>query len=347
MGMNLDEVIAEFDARYTNHGQTKKDVKVQLFQPSETEKYFNQIPKKEDYHRKAYATMDRVLQAFTKEFVPNSSAQFRPWETKLGTFKIDDQVSPDDVRESWLGFWAKLEEKDRAKWPILLWYVNNLLIPQSHEDFETEVAYWGWQMTDRVAVPTVDGSTFVREISNVAGTVMPANASMDGIRTQMIKMNAIGRLQVINTGTPDADDELFCTQIEEWFAQIPRLVRRRLKNVFMSEDLTERYQEGRRLKYNLQYSQVTDMSKIKESSAKVVGLPSMEGSNKWWTTLEENRTRPTHTENKGVFDRQKVDRYVKLLTDFKKVICFDVPELVFTNDQENVITAGEITARYS
>jgi hypothetical protein len=66
-----------------------------------------------------------------------------------------------------------------------------------------------------------------------------------------------------------------------------------------------------------------------------------------WTTPAMNRVRPIAKDSNGRFDVQKADRAVKMLNDWKKVLTFEVPEFVVTNDQGGVITAGLITERYS
>lgn len=345
--IDITAVVTEFLARYTNEGQMMKDIRKQLFQQSVTEKFFKKRPWDNDYYRSVYATIDEVLQAFAIPFVKKGTLTFKPWEQKMGEFKIDDLMTPDNFRASWLGFLVEIAEPDRSKWPILKWYIMEMLLPSVEQDMEEKVAYWGWQVTGRSATPVVDGATFVREFDNADTTVLPANATMDGIRTQIIKMVDQGRANVLNTGALSADPETFCTQIEDFVAAIPRTHRSKMDYLFMSEDLANRYADGRRAKYNVYYAQEGDLKAIKNSKIKVQALPSMDGSEKIWTTPPSNRTQPVKSDNKGKFDVQKQDRSVKLLNDWKKLLTLDVPELVYTNDLENAITAGDITTYYS
>lgn len=345
-GFNIDQIVAEWGARYTPEGQTMKDIRKEIFTPSETEKYFKKRPNKGDFFKSAYASIDEVTQAFQIEFQAKGTATFQPWETRLGEYKIDAFLEPDTLRGAWTGFMAELEQKDRSKWMIVRWMISQLLIPKSHEEMEIDQAFWGWQKTAIVeADPVVDGATRVREF--VKGPT-PANAAVNGIWLQLILMVAAGRCNVINTGALSNDPITLCNQVENFYKSIPKRFRNKLDYIFMSEFYREIYEEGRRLKYNGNYKQVDDLRGIaRQSRTKVQDLDSMDGSEKLWTTMPDNRVNSIAEDHDGSFDVQKVDRGVKLLSDWKKVLTFDVPEFVWTNDQQNVISAAEIAEFYS
>lgn len=345
--INIDDIIDEWGARYTSEGQTTKDIKKQLFAPSETEAFFTSVPNDGDYYKSSFVTIGEVTQAFSIPFVAKGGVTFKPWETKLGEYKIDQTMTPDRFRNSWLGFLVNIAEADRSKWPIINWYIQQLLLPKVEEEQEEEQSYWGWQLTGYGGVPVVNGTTYVREFLNES-TVTPANAAVDGIHTIIAKMRTAGRCTVNNSGAWSATPETFVTELENWMQAIEPNLRRKLDYVFMSEDLKNRYINGRRIKYNSQYAQESDLLAIDKVTAKVKSLHSMVGAgNHVWTTPAMNRIRPIKKDAPGIFDVQKSGRSVEILNDWKKVITFDVPEFVVTNDQGGVISAGIITARYS
>ncbi|GAB2553073.1 hypothetical protein [Rufibacter soli] len=344
--IDISAVITEFGKAYIPGGQNDKSIKTKLFAAEETAALFRKIPNEGDVYRSSYATIDEVLQAFSIPFTDKGATTFKPVEYRLGEFKVDQSFTPDRFRQSWLGFLAELEEPDRAKWPILKWFISELLIPQSKEDFEKKVAYYGFQKTEEVAAnPVVTAATFSRQVLNTGAT--KANAAMDGIRVVLMKLQAKNRVQVINTGALSTDPATFCTQIETFVQGIQRELRDKLDYLFMDKNLVDRYVDGRRAKYNQQYAQMADLKKIDKTEISVYGLSSMTGSTKIWATPAQNRVRPSHTENTGRFDVQKADRTVKLLADWKYCLAFDVPEFVVTNDQESALTAGMITEHYS
>lgn len=345
-GFNIQALVDEWGARYTPEGQTLKDIKTEIFVPSETEKYFKKRPNKGDFFKSAYATIDDVTQAFQIDFQPKGTAEFLAWETRLGEYKIDTLMAPDVLRPSWVGFVVELAKKDRSKWGIIRWMISKLLIPKSHQEMEMDQAFWGWQKTGIVeADPVVNGATLVRQF--VKGPT-PTNAAVNGIWLQLIMMVAAGRANVINTGALSNDPVAFCNQVEAFYKAIPKRYRKLLDFIFMSEYYYDLYMEGRRLKYNGNYKQVDDLTGIgRQSKTKVMYLDSMEGSEKLWTTMPNNRVNAISEDHTGEFDVQKDGRYVKILSDWKKVLTFDVPEFVFTNDQQNAITATEIAEFYS
>lgn len=338
--INIQAVIDEFGKKYVPGGQTEKDIKTQLFAQEETAQYFRKVPNKGSVYRSAYATISEVLQAFQIDFTPKAALTFKPVEYNLGSFKIDQIFFPDRFRQSWLGFLANIEEPDRAKWPILKWFIQKMLIPAQQNDFEKKVAFFGWQVSNFVdANPVLNGAAGTREF--IIGKPTPANASMDGLRLLLQRLQAAGRLNVILTGALSTDPETFCTQIETFVGGIDRDLKQNLDYLFMSHELVERYRDGKAIKYNQHYKQEADLESIKNSSIKVAGLRSMEGSSKIFATPAINRVMPVNTEFTGRFDIQKADRGVKLLSDHEKCLCFDVPEFVVTNDLEATITLAE------
>jgi hypothetical protein len=341
--INATDVINEFGKKYVPGGQTEKDIKLQLFAQSETEKLFNKIPVEGDVYRSSFAKVDEVTQAFSIPFKPKGTLAFKPTEIVLGEFKIDDLMTPDTFRNSWLGFLAKLEEVDRSKWPILQYYINNILLPKIQEEMEEEIAFYGWKKTGESATPVVDETTLVREFT--ADAVTPANAAMNGIRLEIIRN--INRVNVINAGAWSADPVTFVGQVEAFVAEIDPKLRKKIDLLNFSEDLVNRFTDGVREKYNKYYAQRSDLLIIEKSNIKMNPLHSMAGSQKCWGTPAINRVMPVKKENSGRFDIQKADRSVKSLTDWKKGLGFDVPEFVVTNDLENSITLAEKTERYS
>lgn len=344
MGYNTTALVAAFNAVYTDEGQTVQSIKKQLFEAQRDESFFNLVPWSQDRYKSAYATIDGVLQAFSIPFATKGTTTFKPNYVDLGEFKIDKLETPDQLRHTWLGFLANIEEAKRADWPIILWIIREMIIPKAKEEEISQVLWRGWKYTGFDATPVVDGSTFVRELTDES-TVNPANASGDGIWIQMLKN--LSRLNVIATGALSTDPATFCTQVEDFVAAIPPALRSRIDYLFMAENLRNRYADGRRVKYNANYLQEADLVAIKNSMIKVEYLRAMDGSDKFFATPAMNRVRPTHTDNTGMFDVQPFDRQVKLLSDWKKIWAFDVPEYVVTNDLENTITAQNITDYYT
>lgn len=346
MELEIQDLILEFGEQYVPGGQTAKDIKKQLFATQGIEEDFQMVPEDGSVYKSVYATIDEVLQAFAIPFANKGTTTFTPVSYQMGEFKIDTKVSPDKLWKSWAGFFAELDEVDRSKWSFIKWLIQEMIIPKSQEEYITSVMYRGWKLTGFNASPTVDGPTFTREFSSDA-IALPANAAMDGIKTILQKLSS--RVNIVTLGAIPTDDDDFVTQIEDFVTAIPVAARNKVDYIYMSEALRNKYRNGMRIKYynsgNPFDKKLLDVVYNKESISVKVD-PSMEGSEKFWATVPDNRKRPTKVAATGRFDIQKVDREVKLLTNWAKALVFDVPELVWTDEKEMSIDGGDISTYY-
>lgn len=345
---NLDDLIAEFGDRYQDEGQTMASIHAQLFETMGLEDYFSAQPEDNDYFKSVYATVTDVLQAFSIEFTPKGVASFQPIEQRLGEFKLEKKEQPDLFRKTYMGFLSQHgKDPDRSSWGILEWLLREMYIPEANDEFIHEVSYYGWQYKGFAGVPTVNGTTFVRQLTSATAST-PANASMDGVRTQIARWAAADRTVSITVGAWSATPVTFCTQIEEFvFNDAARLLRRKCDFLFMSEAMARKYRAGRRAKYNLNFGQVEDLDMIEDTSIKIVGVVDMAGSENVWMTPAKNRVKPTRAKAAKLFDVQKLDRFVKYLGDWSFVLTFHVPEFIVHSEHDTDIDAAIITARYT
>lgn len=340
--INIQQLIDEWGAFYRPEGQTARDIKTQLLVEDDISQYFPAIPHEGSHFRSVYATIDEVLQAFSIPFTPKSTMTFKPWEQRLGEFKIDAMIYPDKLWPSYLGFLATKSQQDRSQWPFIRWAIQEMLLPKAQEDFILEVAYKGWQYNGYAAVPTVNAITFVRELDSAnVNNPLPANASMDGIQVQIAKMVADNRANVITMGAWNADPATFCGQIESFAQQIDSPLRRKIDFLFMSEVNYNKYIDGRRAKYNLYWQQEADLELIDKTNIRVKKSESMLGSDQVWGTPAMNRVKPVKTGFNSMFDLQKFDRGVKNLKNYEWVLTFHIPEFVVTSEHDTTIDAAD------
>jgi hypothetical protein len=345
--MDTSAIVAKWGQLYIDQGQTQKDITSQLFEKEKTDSLFSPVMEKNTVYRHTFAEADGVLQAMIPKYHSKGGESLDPHEQKLGRFKINKDLTPDDVENTYAAFLADLPQVDRTKWPLVRWAIEKMYIPKSKDEYESDVAYRGWQVTGYNASPTVNGTTLVRELAS-ADAVLPANASMDGIWIQIVRGVAASKINVISTGALSADPQTFVEQIEAFMMAIPDKARGQIDKLMMSEANYNKYLDGIWIKYNVNYLSQQDPTAIRKTMAKVDWIRGMDGSNKIWCTRAKNRVRPTHVENTGKFIVLPKDAYtVSIATDWKKVITFESPQLVFTNDLENTITAPNITTYYS
>lgn len=317
-------VIAEWGAVYRAEGQGAKDILMKLMQKSVTAGYFPTRITEKTVLEKVTAEFSRVLQRFQKGYTPVGSTTFEPVKIPLYKLKIDLQETPDDLEESWLGFLAD-NSLDRKTWPFIKWYLTNALI-QADKDLELNEIYNG--------VPGVI----------TPGTANAAGTSLKGIKKQINEANIAGTLLKITMGAvpstaTDAGKKELVEYVETIVKSTPRLLRNELDFAFLNEDLHDDFRDGMRLKYNTNYEAVAEskITKLRNDNISVVGLPSMTGSTKIWTTPSWNRQAGFKKPgNEKVFQVENIDRTVKAYTDYYKGFGFWVPQYLVSNDVELV-----------
>lgn len=314
------DVITEWKAVYRAEGQGIKDIVTKLMQKSITASYFPTRITEKTIMEKVSADFTRVMQAFQKAFTPIGGTTFKPLQIPLQKIKIDISETPDDLEESWLGFLAG-DSINRKDWPFIKWYLTNILI-QADKDLELTEIYKG--------VPA----------AIVAGTASASGASILGIRKQINTFNTAGKTTKIVMGAVPTDPLLYVEYIETMVKSTSRLLRNELDFIFVQEDGHDLFRDGMRLKYNAQYSQVDDtkITKLRNDNIQVVGLPSMAGSGKVWTTPLWNRQAGTKKPaNQAIFEiSSATPRVVNAYTDYYKGFGFWVPEYIVTNDVDLV-----------
>lgn len=314
----ITDILTEWGAFYRAGGQGVKDLLTKLRQRSVTAQYFPTRVTENTIMEKSVADFARVLQRFQKGWTPIGTTTFTPTKIPLYKLKIDLQETPDDLEESWLGFLAD-NNLDRRQWPFIRWYLENALI-KADEDLELNEIYKG-------VVGTI-----------TPGTATAAGASLQGIKAQLNAHHAAGNLGTVTMGAvPTTDAEDFVDYVEDFINNIPRLLRRELDFLFVNEDLHDLFRDGMRAKYNTNYEQVADsrITKLRNDNINLVGLPSMDGSTRIWTTPKFNRQGGfKKPKNERIFEVEKVDRTVKAYTDYHKGYGFWIPQYVYSNDVE-------------
>jgi len=311
------DVVTEWGALYRKQDQSTKDIINKLMQRSVTEGYFPVRLTTNTIMEKVSAEFARVLQRFQKAYTPIGGVTFKPLKIPLYKLKIDLAEYPDELEETWLGFLSG-EGLDRKAWPFMKWFLMNALI-QAEKDLELSEIYFG-----------VPGS-----ITN--GTATDAGTSLKGIKKQINELNTASKLDKKVLGAVPTDAVEFVEYVEEMWGMTDRLLRNEVDFIFVNEDNHDLFRDGMREKYNTQYAQVDEskITKLRNDNVKLVGLPSMHGSNKIWFTPSWNRQAGfKRTTNAGGFQVENVDRLVKAYTDYSKGFGFWIGEYVVSNDVE-------------
>lgn len=328
MAITITDVLTEFGNYYRNGGQGVKDIIGVYYQPELTHAYFNPVPTENTQERRVKFLKNRVLQRYQSSFTPIGGGEFKPCTINLSWMKIDEQETLENLEKSYLGFLSKIDVNDRKQWPFVRWYVTETL-KQAKSDYELFEVYKG---AEGVITP---------------GTATAAGASMDGLGEQIADGVTSGAIvPVAGPAAWSTDPKDFVTEIEEWVKSVSAisnekrlLVENEIDYIFMSVQLRNRYAQGLREKYNMQYDQTgVNMFGVKtelplvDSNIRIVGLPSMTGQNRIFMTPSDNRAAfDKKPKSASVLEIESVDRSIKIWGDVWKGIGFWYKEFVICN----------------
>jgi hypothetical protein len=315
--MDISEVVSAFGAYYENAGQNKSRVRKLLTQGLETPKVCTLIKTDDTIFRLAQLSLSRVVQPFQKSWTPLNAAAFTPNELKLYHFKVDEDLDPDDLEATWLGFLAS-NDVLRKDWPLVRYLIEKGYIPQINQDMELFEYGKG-----EYAVPT-------------PGTEGALSTGMNGL----IKLLQIGvdggTINSVNIGALDA--ATIFDQVEAFVDGISQIYQGVPMDVCMSERWAKFYQRDKRTNG---FYQITSDKQLDESidftPQKVKGLPSLNGTDTIFATPKANLIHITKkSANKTKFSIEETKRSVSFLCDWWEGLGFGIDAAVWTNIQETV-----------
>ncbi|MFO0385153.1 MAG: hypothetical protein ACK505_00095 [Flavobacteriales bacterium] len=299
MSLTTTALVADYGAYYQKGSQGLKDLQMNLYRGAEFDQAFTMVTTEDTVIRKVIVSSDAVLQAFQKAFTPKGAATFTTLPINLFNVKGDDEIYPDDIEATYIGFLAS-NNLDRKEWPISRWYVERVLMAQMIQDIDDN-AY----KADYTA-PT-------------AGTAGAASAAFDGFKKVLIDNEDAGKIpagNILTTGTIPTDPGDFVAWVEGLVEAIPADLRARLElGVHMSHAFAVRYKKGMREAYNANYLQESDLMRLANfPNIKVAGFSAMSGENGVFIAPKGNlilgMKRPT-----SLVEMESVDRKVKVWTD--------------------------------
>ena len=310
--MDIQELLTAFGKYYLNNGQNLKRIKNMPFQGEVLTKYATLIKTDETVYRLAQARINSIVQSFQKTWTPKNAAKFVPKEIRQYHFKIDEDVQPDDIEASWLGFLASSSQK-RTDWPLIKYLIETLYMPQIQKDMELKEYYKG---------------VFIEpEIGNAGST----GSSMNGIQYLLKEGVENSTINSIHLGPLHKDTifdqiELFADSIAEEFQGMGM-------NVMLSPKWHREYMRDKRAQG---FYQIDGAAQIKNdidfTPFSVVGIPGMYGTDDIFATPKENLLHLTKkSENKTNVHLEESKRTVSFMTDWWEGLGFGINEAVWTN----------------
>lgn len=315
--ITLAALLSDYGAFYQKGSQNERNLLAKLYKDAEFDSLFTYTPTTDTIIRNVKVTSNPVLQAFQKQFTPAGGIGFLPQPIDLYQIKADDEIYPDELEKSYIGFLAG-NGLNRKDWPIVRYWVEELMLKQFIEDID-------------------DNAYSAVLVAPTAGTAGAPSGSMNGFKKIIQNHVAASTgINVVNTGALDADNVDFVTQIEEFVeGGIAAHIRKKLPiTVAISDVNATKFKNGMREKYNMNYPQAELMSHINYPNITVKGFTSMVGSSKIFASTKANMVLAVKRPSEMAELYQDV-RLIKATHDHWRGYGIADPRYFWTNDLEN------------
>lgn len=319
--LTTTKIVDEFGKYYVKEGQNKQRLIRSIVQPAVSlEKNAKKIPTSDTIYRAANYTFESVVRPFKKSFDPTSSITFHPNIIQLRQIKVDAEVYPNDIEESWLGF---LANNDCAvkEWPITRFIMEEYLAKQIAADRENKIVYKG--------------------VYDSSGT--DPEDSMDGIKQVIVSSLSTDYPINVISGIGTLDGDAIFDQIEKFDEALPELYNEQKVVLFMSPKWVRAYKKDKR---SQNFFFIQDLKELNESidfsKHYICPLPSMSGTNDLWATVDGNLVWLTKREgNLANMQVQAHDRCVHIMVDWWEGIGFLCNQVVWATAEMFNATAAD------
>ena len=315
--INTAQIVADYGSYYIDNGQNMNDLKMRPFNEFGTKDAFTIEETNDTILRAANVQVGEVLQGYQDDYTPKGLVQFATGDIILYPVKVDQAFNPTKLVKTWLGFLTS-KKLDRKEWPFVRWFIDEYVLKQIDDDLEMKAIYNG---------------VYVAPTQGVANNAVD---TMNGVRKLINDKITAGKIVPITTGAPSMDPKVWAQQVETFCKALPEKYWKKTLTLNMSLGLEQRYQEGRKLLYNMNYAQVADLNKIENyETFSIKGRSSMIGAKKIWMTPKENLVLGVRGySNTNAVELENQDRKVKVWTDWWIGAGWWLDELMFTNDQD-------------
>jgi len=307
--LKIAAIISEYKAYYLNNGQNMARLKTLLRFGMVTDGICTPIMTDETIYQMAIAKMKSLVQSFQKAWTPKGELEFVPNKIELFKMKVDLDVYPDDIEATWLGFLTK-NSLSRKEWPLIRYIMESYILGQIQADMENNEIYKGVYAAPGIGVAGLDGK------------------SMNGFK-YMLQKTAVNRDITIGA----LDKAIIYDQFEAGFELVTEEYQNSNMVICCAPKWRRAFLKDKRAQDVYTISgpgQIDDT--LDFAPARVVGLPSMIGTNDWFITPADNMLSiAKKSENMNKIDVQESKRCVSFLTDWWKGVGFGISEIVWTN----------------
>ena len=309
--MDIQSLVAEFGAYYEKSGQNKNRVLKMISQGAVTPKIATPMRTDETIFKLGKGVIKSIVQPFQKSWTPKHAMEVTPNEIRLYEMKVDEDIYPDEIEATWLGFLAG-DDVDRKNWPLIKWMIEQYYIPQIDEDMENEVYFKG---------------VYKAPTNGQAGEVKD---SMNGLDIQLDSVLENGG-NFIDIG--ELHKDTIFDQIEAFVDGISQIYQNTKMDVCLAPEWARHYLRDKRAQGFYQRHSDKDVNlAIDFTPQSVTPLPSMAGTDRIFATPKANLIHLRKKSlNKGKFGLESSKRNVAFYCDWWEGIGFGINEAVWTN----------------
>ncbi len=316
--MDVSEIITAYGAYYENSGQNKNRILSMLTQGLVTPGICTPVKTDDTVYKLAQLTIQKIVQSFQKGWTPKNATAFTPNELKLFHFKVDEDIWPDDIEATWLGFLSS-SSVSRQDWPLVKYLIEHPdqgYIAKINSDMELEEYGKGVYQAP------------------VNGTAGDTGKSMDGLIVQLQRGVNDDSMNSINLGA--LDETTIFDQIETFVDGIAETYQHIQMDVCMSPKWVRAYHRDKRASGFYDYKSSRDInSDIDFTPQSVKALPSLNGTDTIFATPKMNLLHLTKkSKNKTNIKIEEYRRNVSFYCDWWEGLGFGVNGAVWTNTQK-------------
>lgn len=316
MAITITDIVSEYGAYYKAGSQNEKNILTQLTQGLVTPSHCTSVKTDDTVFQLTRAILKSLVQPFQKTFTQKGGVEFKPNEIRLFKLKIDDEVYPDEIEATWLGFLAD-NNVDRKSWPLVKWLIEKYYIPQINHDMEVNEYFNGVYSAP------------------VSGTAGADGTSMNGIKYLLkngIDSGSIPASNVLSSIGP-LDPSTIFDQIEEAIIKVGEVYRGVPMEVCVSPNNLLYYLRDKRAQGFYQKTSDSQIdTNIDFTLNKVVSLPGMVDFDYFFFTPKANFLHLTKKSiNKNTFKLEEAKRAVATMADWHEGLGFGMDQIVWTN----------------
>ena len=245
-----------------------KTIQFMMFHNIQLENYMTKKSGITDEWISASSSVDEVLQAHQPGWTPKGTVTIKARLNKVRNIKFDITLDDlDELFKTFIGFMAD-ETKKRKDWPFVRFVVEQHILPKIREEID-------------------HNSYNAVYVAPTPGTAGASIETVDGLGTIITNEIAAGNIVPIATGVISGSNIL--DRVESFIDSLPKKYSNMKAPLLMSSSNARKYYRDYRQNFGGHNSyNGKDNLKVDATNVKIIGIDTMEGSNRFIHTPKYN-----------------------------------------------------------